>query len=213
MKATLPLRIDRQSWLAYLGVRGPEDSRLQEDLAQAERLLLGTARPRATITPAPLDALNLQGQSIRKHLAGAHSMILMGVTLGPEIDLCIRRAEVRDMGQALLLDTGASVLVDQVADLYQDQVQGRVADHLTQRFSPGYGDLPLATQAPLLRLLDGPRRIGLTVTPNHILVPRKSITAILGVSDTYHPGHLATCDECLIRDICQKRKEGRACHA
>jgi hypothetical protein len=47
------------------------------------------------------------------------------------------------------------------------------------RFSPGYGDFPLGLQPKLLGVLDAERRLGLTVTPAHLLLPRKSVTAVI----------------------------------
>ena len=54
---------------------------------------------------------------------------------------------------------------------------------LTDRFSPGYGDFPMESSKDLVGLLDAGRRIGLTVSQSGILIPRKSVTAVLGVSD------------------------------
>ena len=52
---------------------------------------------------------------------------------------------------------------------------------LTPRFSPGYGDIPLSVQTDLFRVLDCPRRIGLTLTSSLLMSPAKSVTAFIGV--------------------------------
>ena len=49
------------------------------------------------------------------------------------------------------------------------------------RFSPGFGDLPLAVQPAFLAALDAPRRIGLAATAGNLLVPTKSVTAVVGL--------------------------------
>lgn len=43
------------------------------------------------------------------------------------------------------------------------------------------------------------------------MIPRKSITAVLGISDHPVKGKLATCNECVLRDKCELRKEGGFC--
>ena len=53
---------------------------------------------------------------------------------------------------------------------------------LTARFSPGYGDLPLDCQAQFCATLDAARRIGLTVSSSGLLLPRKSVTAVIGLA-------------------------------
>jgi cobalamin-dependent methionine synthase I len=52
---------------------------------------------------------------------------------------------------------------------------------LTPRFSPGYGDFPLSYQRVLIDLLDAPRVLGVSVTPSDLLVPVKSVTAVVGI--------------------------------
>ena len=64
------------------------------------------------------------------------------------------------------------------------------------RFSPGYGDFDISHQRDLSRLLDTPRKIGLTVTESCLLAPIKSVTAVIGLSRTPQPCHRRGCEEC-----------------
>ena len=79
------------------------------------------------------------------------------------------------------------------------------------RFSPGYGDLPITLQNQLLDLLDAPRRVGLTASASHILIPRKSVTAILGVSDRPVAQGARSCVSCPAWAGCQYQKAGGHC--
>ena len=83
---------------------------------------------------------------------------------------------------------------------------------LTDRFSPGYGDLPLKLQIGLCAALNTSRRIGLTVTPSLILVPRKSVTALLGIADRPKTLRKRGCEVCGMFLHCPYRKEGVVCH-
>ena len=68
----------------------------------------------------------------------------------------------------------------------QDALRGQDAargEHLTARYSPGYGDFGLAVQADIVRLLDLPRAIGVAAAPGGALSPQKSITAVPGAAD------------------------------
>ena len=51
------------------------------------------------------------------------------------------------------------------------------------RFSPGYGDCPLSAQRSIVNALNATRLIGLTVTPTSLLMPTKSVTAVIGLFD------------------------------
>ena len=180
-------------------------------------------------------AIDLPGIAIKKHLTECNGMIVMAVTLGAGIDRLIRTAQIRDMAEAVLMDSGASVLAEQCADILEEiihaenvyggrerggaaaacgaQEQGPMQQtHFTGRYSPGYGDFPVEMQRQLIRAVDGPKNIGLTTNESCILIPRKSITAIIGTADHPVTGYLATCDECTIKDNCRLRAEGTICY-
>ena len=56
-------------------------------------------------------------------------------------------------------------------------------DYLRPRFSPGYGDLPLALQADVFWALDCTSKIGVSLSESLIMSPQKSVTAIIGISE------------------------------
>ena len=69
----------------------------------------------------------------------------------------------------------------------------------------------IALLAPLARLLDTPRRIGLCVTDSFLMTPRKSVTAVLGLSEQPVTGWRAGCGQCALREKCEYRKRGQTC--
>ena len=52
---------------------------------------------------------------------------------------------------------------------------------------------------------------GLCVTENDLMTPRKSVTALLGLSDHPVKGHLAGCGHCVLNTRCEYRKRGKTC--
>ena len=59
--------------------------------------------------------------------------------------------------------------------------------------------------------LDTVRKAGLCVTDTNLMTPRKSVTALLGVSDHPVKGQLAGCGHCVLRTRCEYRKRGKTC--
>ncbi len=49
----------------------------------------------------------------------------------------------------------------------------------TRRYAPGYGDWTLSDQAPLIALVDA-SRIGIILTEEHLMLPSKSISGVIG---------------------------------
>ncbi len=79
--------------------------------------------------------------------------------------------------------------------------------YLSKRFSPGYGDLSLEIQKNLLAYLDAHRRIGIELTENYLMIPQKSVTAILGVHTRPFKDKYARCDACIRRENCKRQGE------
>ena len=156
--------------------------------------------------------LMLPGEDLKVHLAGCDRAVLFCATLGAGADGLIRRWESSDMARALALDCCAAAAVEQVCDQIEGELQGMFPGcHFPFRFSPGYGDLPITLQNQLLDLLDAPRRVGLTASASHILIPRKSVTAILGVSRRPVAQGARSCVSCPARAGCQYQKAGGHC--
>ena len=155
-----------------------------------------------------------QGNDIRRHLKSCTRCILIAVTLGIGVDRLLRREGVSDIAQETLLDTAASCLVEEWASHAEQTLRaecGARGLYLTRRFSPGYGDFPIAVQPDFIRLTHAEKQIGLTATDTCILVPRKSVTAVCGIADHPVTGALAGCATCALRETCKRRKEGIPC--
>lgn len=156
----------------------------------------------------------LVGEDITAHLAGCHGCVMLAVTLGSQVDRIIRIAQVSDMSKAVVLDCCASVLIEDICDQISIELEAEYGCqnlYTTMRFSPGYGDMPLDSQDIFINLLDTNRKIGLTQSKDHLLLPRKSVTAVIGVSNTRTKGKLAGCDTCALRETCKLKERGVRC--
>ena len=121
---------------------------------------------------------------------------------------------VGDIAAGVASDAIGSVLAEQAADAAEAELRQWAAEqdkYLTGRFSPGYGDWPISLQPLLAETLDTARQIGLYVTDTYLMTPRKSVTALLGVSDHPVRGQLAGCGHCVLRARCNYRKRGITC--
>ena len=156
--------------------------------------------------------LLLPGEDLKRHLEGCTRAALFCATLGVRAEALIRRVQSVDMLQSLALDCAADAAVEQVCDRIETELQGKFPGcFFPFRYSPGYGDLPITLQGELLNLLDAPRRVGLTASASHILIPRKSVTAILGVADRPISQSVRSCLSCPAHESCAYRKSGGHC--
>lgn len=213
-----PAEIDLDQAARYFGARGEPDPGTRALLARCAGPLLAAALPRAVWLRAGRQELEqlgiIQGKDAAKHLAGCDECILLAVTLGPGLDAQIRRAEVGDIAAAVASDALGSALAEQVCDGAEQTLRQMLKAeglYLTGRFSPGYGDWPISVQPLLAQALDTPRRMGMCVTESFLMLPRKSVTAVLGVSGQPVTGYRAGCGHCALRETCEYRKRGQSC--
>ena len=214
-------RIPRGDVLQYLRYRGSElggDS--LAELERCETLLLRTARPRlvwrlfSLAEDGALEGADYRpaGEDIRAFLSDCDSVVLLAATLGTEAENLIRRAAGRDMAEAVILDAAGSAAIEKVCDNFCEDLAAAFAPRcLTDRFSPGYGDMPLSDQFALFRVLDVSRRIGVTLSDSALMIPQKSVTALIGVSDRPQEKRGRGCGSCGLFENCPYRKEGKSC--
>ena len=206
--------------LKYLGFCGQELT--EEIAAQIRRCtdeVLAAATPRLTYRHVPLEdgavlGVTFAGNDIPRMLEPCEEVVLFGATLGPGVERLMMRYEVVNAADSVIMDACASTAIENICNNFESDMRRAVeaeGRYLTDRFSPGYGDLPIAEQPKFFALLDMTRRIGVSLTPTTIMVPRKSVTAIMGIARTPQPHRPPDCEHCLMFRSCPFRKAGRRC--
>lgn len=156
----------------------------------------------------------LEGESIKDHLKNSLSCVIMATTLGAAIDRKILYYEKIDMTKAIVLNACATVAIEEYCDSIEEEIKvdaNNNGKETVWRYSPGYGDLKLDVQLDILNSLDAQRKIGLTVSDHNILIPRKSVTAIVGIVEKEHKLKKRGCNECSNFKNCQFRRSGEKC--
>lgn len=191
-----------------LGVR-PDDAQART-LVEEGLAALADVQPRHVAATLPAsEAISLFGsRTLAEHLRGCEEAVLLAATLGAQTDQRIRRAEAVDMLRAAVLHACAAAMIE----AYCDAVQASVPGAARARFSPGYGDFPLSGQGVLLQRTQASKRIGLHLTEAGMLVPVKSITAVMGLGPAL-PGEAEDkCARCGKADCAfRSRRGGEGC--
>jgi hypothetical protein len=214
------LELNRKEILRYLGYRGNQpDETVSATIESAIEELERVMTPKSvtcpvTIRPAGENTLDINGmiiesKSLSQHLDSCQEGVLFAATLGAPVDMLIQRYNVLDMSRAVILQSCAATAVEAYCDQCQDEIEAMAREkglYLRPRYSPGYGDFPLTYQKEVLSLLNAQRRIGLTRTDGDILVPTKSVTAVIGFTTESTSCHVARCMTCTAKN-CPFRKE------
>jgi hypothetical protein len=194
--------IDRQEVLRYLKIDDNfEDQRINKLIDEAVEEIKEIINFRYIYKKFPVkieengvDILNttlfLAGESIKKHLKNSEQIYLMAATIGNQVDKRISFYEKTSITKSMILDACATTAVEEGCDYVEEQIKNEVLaagnSGITFRYSPGYGDLDIDIQQDFLRVLNAPKKIGLTASKYNMLLPSKSVTAVIGVLNNDH---------------------------
>ena len=218
--------IPKDEVLRYLGYKNQELSRELENRIDS---LIETAKsvcsPKFTHMISDVEfntdaiflsgtSIQLTGNDIKKHLTGAKKCIILACTLGTAFETELMRIQAKSVTDSVIFDAVGNAYIESFADSCENKLLKPYRDggyYSKYRYSPGYGDLPIELQNDILSALSAQKRIGLSVTDTNILIPRKSITAFIGIYDKPQSVLTSKCDACSSREFCKMKKEGFSC--
>ena len=216
------MKVPVEEALRYLGA-AEADAETRRMAEKTARMMENRLRPQAVwrafrirkngeSIALPEAGINLPGHLAERMLAECDTAALIACTAGAGFDRMEKEWEARDMARAAVMDACGSAWVEAVCDETEKEIAERFPGrYRTDRFSPGYGDLPLALQADILRALDAGRKAGITANESFLLLPCKSVTAIVGLSDRPQGARIRGCGVCALREECEYRKRGKFC--
>lgn len=158
--------------------------------------------------------LILKSKDVSELLKDCDKCVLMCATLGFNIEKNIRRYSYNDLTKGIIVDACATTSIEEICDLIQDNILQQMSKEgksLTMRYSPGYGDLDISANKDILQVLDAHKRIGVTVTNTGIMIPRKSVVVLIGITNKKIAKVKRTCENCSNRFNCEYRRKADGC--
>ena len=209
--------IELREALHFLGWRGtPVDDQTLDQIQRMMDIVRKEITAHVVTSRFGLDAdkhlvgtvFATQGTDVYKLLASCDEAILLAATLGAKSERLLLRQQASSSADALIMDAVLSAAIEAVCDETENQIR-RDAEagglYLTDRFSPGYGDMPLVQTREICAVLNAERSIGLSVSGSGIMIPRKSVTAIMGISRLPQARRPSACAVCNMRATCALR--------
>lgn len=140
-------------------------------------------------------------------LPGAKELALAVVTIGPGLEKQV--ADYTNRGEplrGLLLDGIGSAAVDSLAEEAGKLIAGEASSRgyeASRPFSPGMPcGLPITEQRQLLEMVPS-GEIGVSLTPAGVMVPRKSVSMVIGIGPQMKTRAGAeVCAGCSLRETC-----------
>ncbi len=184
------IEVDKKQALRFMGCKTEIVSEaLTEIYDECLQRYLDTAELKAVVKKTDIffeegntirfDFGTIESESLKRNLSGCKSAYIFGATSGIEVDRCIKRLSLSSEAESVVFSCIASSGVECWCDYINAEMAKKHT--LRPRFSPGYGDVPLEVQRDILQYLDASSKIGITLTESLMMVPVKSVTAIVGI--------------------------------
>jgi len=201
--------MDTKEVLRYLGYRGADaDEQIvsQIELVSEEasaninkKNVFGVWDCQSGQGNVTLGEMNVKSRDLARHLCGCNMAVLMAATLGTGADNLLRRYNEQDMEKALIAQAVCTAMIESYCDnvVCEASLSPRLEGlYPTARFSPGYGDFDIIWQKEILKLLNCEKQIALTLTDGYMLIPSKSVTAVVGFGKEKADSNENKCGRC-----------------
>ena len=223
------IEIDKNEVLRYLQYKGQNiEEELKNTIDECVKITLSTINPRYIYSSCTIDSsvegtiklkntnLVYSSQDIYKLLKDCDRAFVMAATLGVEIERLTRKFSYSDLTKSIIIDSCATTAIEEICNRVQESVNiglEKEQKTTTMRYSPGYGDLGIENNKGILDVLSAQRNIGLTITDSGIMIPRKSVVAIMGVSELKYnnKGVKKSCSNCQNKYTCVYKREDGGC--
>ena len=224
------MNVDKREIYRYLGYQGrvPEENVLRE-VDRCLEELREAVTPRFVYRQYPIErfftdnierpfldekpgaellsiaGMKIQSRSLCRNLRDCKSAYLMAATLGIGPDRLIARASVAKMSRAVILQAAAAAMIEAWCDEVNQKIIKEAEDqglYCRPRFSPGYGDFSLEYQKDFAQILRIQKEIGVSLTQSLLMMPSKSVTAVIGLSPVKKECALHGCEVCSKAEEC-----------
>ena len=159
---------------------------------QHERLLLQGGR-------------RIDSKLLTQQLGAASRVIVILATIGEKLEGQVSKIWDSNMVYALALDGAGSASVEALANAacqYFEELAAEEGLQASIPFSPGMVDWPVSEGQPQIFRLLGDAGSLVHLTPSYIMIPRKSLTMVMGIgAEVKSSGK--TCDFCSMRGTCR----------
>lgn len=143
------------------------------------------------------DELMLSSETLCKNLAGCEKAFVFVATTSANVDRLIHKYTQLQLSRAVVIDAIGSAAVEGFCDLLCEKLESEHSVSFRPRFSPGYGDLSIMCQPKVLGVCDASRKIGVTLNSNNLMIPMKTVSAIVGIRPQGEQcDHSKSCENC-----------------
>lgn len=214
------IKIDKKEVLRYLGYgnnksNGLDDKYIDDTIEVIQNNIeLKSCYEKYNIVNLENNTIDLgftkiKSESLSKNLKDCKEVYFFTATIGLNVDRIIQKYSKISPSRAIIAQSVGTSAIEAFCDALCEKlstVEFELNRYLRPRFSPGYGDFDIEFQKTIFSVLDCGRKIGVTLTDKCIMLPSKSVSALVGVSDFDLRCAKSGCEVCAKKDCIYRRK-------
>ena len=130
--------------------------------------------------------MSVESKELASNLEGCTETVIFGATIGIYTDRQIQKEQILSPVRALIYQAVGAAVVEAVCDDFNEWIRKKEKEKgrdICPRFSPGYGDVSLSIQKSIFQELSLAKLAGITLTDSLLMIPEKSVTAIIGIKN------------------------------
>jgi hypothetical protein len=201
--------------LRYMGINNIPDEKTLLLMDEVLREMIKECDFKCCFTKLPvktkddkvfLGEIEVSSKSLVKNMENCNDAYLFCATIGINADRIINKYMRFSPEKGVIAQSVGATLIESVCDyanaFFKDLEKNKF---LKARFSPGYGDFALTYQKYLFEVLAVSKNIGVTLTDSCMMVPTKSVTALVGICNSICEQENQGCENCSLKE-CLYRK-------
>jgi hypothetical protein len=154
------------------------------------------------------NSIYLESGVIARLLGKCEKVAIFALTIGSHLEEMVAYlAESGLVLQATVLDAIGSGAAEQLAVYIEDSIRklaGSRGLFISRRFSPGYCDWDVSQQEMIFKAIEG-KTVDIRLTEEYLMIPRKSISGIIGIGSNSDIKDYNPCRTCKIADCPGRR--------
>ena len=189
------LSINKGEIYRYLGYTKLGDTKDEKITSMVDEILenvLAGSIPKVCYKKFPVSVSNqidfgfmkVESEALAYNLKDCFEVVIFAATIGIYTDRQMHKESILSPARACIYQAVGATVIEAVCDDFnqfineQESLNGNL---LKPRFSPGYGDVSLSVQKDICKELSCAKYAGITLTDSLLMIPEKSVTAIIGI--------------------------------
>ena len=200
--------INRREILRYLGYKNQEaDENVTRIVEDCLELLWKNVSPKYRVREFSLtlgedniidgEVFQTKSKNLSVNLKDCEKILVFAATLGVGADYLIQKYNRLEMSRAVILQAASAAMIEEYCD--------QVCEGLKREYEEKGLYLRLNCQGDVLSALDAGKHLGIKLTDSFLMMPSKSVTAVIGVSKKPHRCDVKGCEACGKTDCLYRR--------